>query len=188
MSPESHEQNNINESIAPHPMGNNSFTDRELILNLEEGVELIINNLALGETIILDLFGGKFSQVPNAINIDLMADSGIRASVADFLTKLPKNSIDEIIASNPQADFIERAATALKLGGRIYINATKGNPFGRLPNSEILDRLKLIIIQVNSPLAPRFAHQKFSRQTPRSDGTLDIPAFSIKTTILEKIK
>ncbi|NJK73911.1 MAG: hypothetical protein HC942_06960 [Microcoleus sp. SU_5_6] len=188
MSPESHEPDNLNESLTPHPINTNSFTSHELILNLEEGVELIINKLALREAIILDLFGGQFSQVPNAINIDIIADSGIRASVADLLTKLPKNSIDEIIASNPQADFIEQAAIALKLGGRIYINATKGNPFGRLPNSEILERLKLIVIQVNSPLAPRFAHQKFSRQTPRSDGTLDIPIFSIKTTILEKIK
>lgn len=187
MSPESHEQNNFNESLTPHPI-NNSFTSQELPLNVEKGVELIVNKSIGGEPIILDLFGGKISQIPNAINIDIIADSGIRASVADLLTKLPKNSINEIIASNPQADFIERAAIALNPGGRIYINATKGNPFGRLPNSEILDRLTLIVIQVNCPLEPRFAHQKFSRQTPRSDGTLDIPLFSIKTTILEKLK
>jgi hypothetical protein len=188
MSPENHEPDNVNESLTPHPINTSSCTSQEFILNVEEGVELIINKLAREEPITLDLFGGNFSQVPNAINIDLRADSGIRGSVADLLTKLPKNSIDEIIASNPQADFIELAATVLKLGGRIYINATKGNPFGRLPNTEILNQLKLIVIQFNSPLDPRFAHQKFSRQTPRSDGTLDIPAFSIKTTILEKIK
>lgn len=187
MSPENHEPNNINESLSPHPINTNSFTSQELILNVEQGVELIINKSTLGELIILDLFGGKISQIPNAINIDIRADSGIRASVTDLLTKLPKNSIDEIIVSNPQADFIENAATALKLGGRIYINATKGNPFGRLPNSQTLERLKLIVIQVNSPLDTRFAHQKFSRQTPRNDGTLEIPLFSIKTTILEKL-
>jgi len=43
--------------------------------------------------------------------------------------------VSEIIASGPQAPF-EEAALVLKPGGRIYINATKGNPFGKKHQTE----------------------------------------------------
>lgn len=160
----------------------------ELALNATTKAELIANKLRLGEKITLDLFGGKTSQVPEAINVDAIASSGIQASIAELLPKLPRESIDEIIASNPQAYFLEDAAPVLKPGGRIYINATKRNPFGKLPNSETLEQLRLKLVQANAPLDPRFAKQKFVRETPRGDGTLEIPSFSIKTTILEKIQ
>jgi hypothetical protein len=157
-------------------------------LNIIEGVELITNRLILGQNITLDLFGGKTSQIPEAINIDLIAESGIKASIAELLPKLPRQSIDEIIVSNPQAYFLEYAAPVLKPGGRIYINATKRNPFGKLPNAETLEQLELIVVQENAPLDTRFINQNFSRETPRNDGTLAIPLSSLKTTILEKIK
>lgn len=157
-------------------------------LNIIEGVELITDRLILGQNITLDLFGGKTSQIPEAINIDLIAESGIKASIAELLPKLPRQSIDQIIVSNPQAYFLEYAAPILKPGGRIYINATKRNPFGKLPNAETLEQLELIVVQENAPLDTRFTNQKFSRETPRNDGTLEIPLSSLKTTILEKIK
>ncbi len=53
----------------------------------------------------------------------------------------PPNSVDEIIASSPQAPFLEQAAQILKPGGRIYINATKGNKFAKIPDPET--RVKL---------------------------------------------
>lgn len=76
----------------------------------------------------------------------------------------------------------------LKIGGRIYINFTKRNPFGKLPIVEILEQLGLKILQENVPLDTRFINQRFARETPRNDGTLEIPLSSLKTTILEKIK
>ncbi len=155
-------------------------------LNIIEGVELITNRLILGQNITLDLFGGKTSQIPEAINIDLIAESGIKASIAELLPKLPRQSIDEIIVSNPQAYFLEYAAPVLKPGGRIYINATKRNPFGKLPNAETLEQLELIVVQENAPLDTRFTNQNFSRETPRNDGTLAIPLSSLKTTIWRK--
>ncbi len=157
-------------------------------LNIIEGVELITERLLLGQNIILDLFGGKISQIPEAINVDLIAESGIKASIAEVLPKLPRQSIDQIIASNPQAYFLEYAAPVLKPGGRIYINFTKRNPFGQLPDASILEQLGLIVVQENAPLDTRFTNQKFFRETPRNDGTLEIPLSSLKTTILEKIK
>lgn len=160
----------------------------ELRLNITEGVEFITDRLILGQNITLDLFGGKTSQIPEAINVDKIAESGIQTSIAELLPKLPRQSIDEIIASNPQAFFLEYAAPVLKPGGRIYINATKRNPFGKLPNTENLEQLGLIVVQENAPLDTRFTTQKFFRETPRNDGTLEIPLSSIKTTILEKIQ
>ena len=160
----------------------------ELRLNITEGVEFITDQLILGQNITLDLFGGKTSQIPEAINVDLIAESGIKTSIAELLPKLPRQSIDQIIVSNPQAYFLEYAAPVLKLGGRIYINATKRNPFGKLPNAETIEQLGLIVVQENAPLDTRFTNQKFFRETPRNDGTLEIPLSSLKTTILEKIK
>ncbi|MFM6399589.1 hypothetical protein, partial [Planktothrix sp.] len=128
------------------------------------------------------------SQIPEAINVDLIAESGIKASIDELLPKLPRQSIDEIIVSNPQAFFLEYAAPVLKPGGRIYINTTKRNPFGKLPNAETLEQLKLIVVQENAPLDTRFTNQKFFRETPRNDGTFEIPLLSLKTTILEKLK
>ncbi|CBN53955.1 MULTISPECIES: hypothetical protein [Kamptonema] len=160
----------------------------ELSLNIIEGVELITNQLILGQNVTLDLFGGKISQIPEAINVDLIAESGVKASIAEFLPKLPKQSIDQIIVSNPQAYFLEYAAPVLKIGGRLYINSTKRNPFGKLPSVEIIEQLGLKVLQENAPLDTRFINQKFTRETPRNDGTLEIPLSSLKTTILEKIK
>ncbi|MEG4535152.1 hypothetical protein [Microcoleus sp. D2_18a_D3] len=177
-----------NEPTKPAQKNDPFAFSSELRLNITEGVEFITERLILGQNITLDLFGGKTSQIPEAINVDLIAESGIKTSIAELLPKLPRQSIDQIIASNPQAYFLEYAAPVLKLGGRIYINATKRNPFGKLPNAETLEQLGLIVVQENAPLDTRFTNQKFSRETPRNDGTLEIPLSSLKTTILEKIK
>lgn len=178
----------LNEPTEPAQKSAPLAFSSELSLNITEGVEFIKARLILGQNITLDLFGGKTSQIPEAINVDKIAESGIKASVAELLPKLPRQSIDQIIASNPQAFFLEYAAPVLKPGGRIYINATKRNPFGKLPNTETREQLGLIVVQENAPLDTRFTTQKFFRETPRNDGTLEIPLSSIKTTILEKIQ
>ena len=172
----------------PNPRQNNSDSNQPPEpMEITAAVELINNKLLLNQKIILDLFGGQTSQIPEAINIDLIAESGIKGSIPELLLKLPRESIDEIIASNPQAYFLSDAAPILKPGGRIYINATKRNPFRKLPNADTLEQLGLKVLQENVPLDTRFAKQKFFRQTPRQDGTLEIPVSSLKTTILEKL-
>jgi hypothetical protein len=158
-------------------------------LNTTEAAELIVIKIALNETIILDIFGGKVSQISNAINVDIIAESGIKASVNDLPQIFPPHSVDEIIASSPQAPFLEQAAQILKPGGRIYINATKGNKFGKVPDpetrvklgSDALEQLGLRLVQDRGELDPRFAQQSFFR----TDG-IPIPSSSVKTTILEK--
>lgn len=98
--------------------------------------------------------------------------------------------MSEIIASGPQAPFLEEAALVLKPGGRIYINATKGNPFGKVPDkvtkdklgSSALEQLGLRVVQERGELDSRFAEQSFFR----TDG-IQIPSSSVKTTILNKV-
>lgn len=158
-----------NEPTEGNQQNNNLSLPSQLVLNATEGAVIINNKLILGEKLTLDLFGGKNSQIPGAINVDIIAESGIKASISELLTKLPRESIDEIIASNPQAYFIAHAAPVLKPGGLIYINATKRNPFCKLQNAETLEQLGLKVVQENAPLYPRFTNQKFARETPRFD-------------------
>ncbi|MES2407736.1 MAG: hypothetical protein V4528_10505 [Pseudomonadota bacterium] len=141
-----------------------------------------------GAPIVLDLFGGRTSQIPGAINVDISAMQGIRASA----TKLPFQGgiADKVVASNPYIqggsgimDFLPGAADALKPGGQLIINATQRNPFGMLPSVQTLESLGLRVVQENVPLLPSFEGNVFRF----TDGRI-IPNTSIRTTILEKVK
>ena len=158
---------------------------------MTEGAKLVAQKLANGEEIFVDLFGGRYTQVRNAINVDIIAESGIRALASDLPKIFPPSSVSEIIASGLQYPFLEEAALVLKVGGRIYINASKGNPYSKVPDRETrkklgsgaLEQLKLQIVQEPELLDPRFANQVFCR----SNGST-IPIESVKTTILEKLE
>jgi len=154
--------------------------------NLENAIKLVQDKISDCEEIILDLFGGLSSQIPGAINYDMAAEEGIQGDVSQLLEIFPPNSVSEIIASGPQAFFLEQAAIILKSGGLIYINANRSNPFARLPDADTLNRLRLRVIVENGNLEPRFANQQFFRQTPRPDSSYNIPLQTIRTTILEK--
>jgi hypothetical protein len=132
-----------------------------------------------GGGVTLDLFGGAHSQIPGAINVDIAAQSGVRASA----TALPfkTGSVSEIVASGPQASFLSEAARVLKPGGNIFINATKGNPFGKLPGAEVLQKLGLEVVQKSGELLSRFQNLVFRR----TDGSI-IPKESVKSTVLRK--
>ena len=135
---------------------------------------------------IIEFFGGARSKIPGALNVDKVAEQGLRGNIADFL-KFAKNqdilgTVDEIIASGPQADFLEASSELLKSGGRLIINATKGNPFGKLPSGDRLKELGFKVIQKAGDLADEFKGQIFRR----TDGS-EIPTESVKTTILEKL-
>lgn len=131
---------------------------------------------------VLDLFGGEVSQIPGAINLDIVAKEGIQADVNSPLP-FAANSFDEIIVSGPRTPFWVEAIRVLKPGGRIFINATPRNRFAQLPEERILSQLGMRIIQVEEMLDPRFVEQTFRF----SDGRL-IPKESIRTTILEKLR
>ena len=135
---------------------------------------------------IVEFFGGKFGQVKEALNVDVVASQGIKGSIKDFANLAMREGlsgkIDKIVASGPQATFIEESARLLKSGGQLIINSTKGNKFGKLPSAEKLEELGLKIIQQSGELLEEFKGQTFRR----SDGSV-IPSESVKTTILEKI-
>ncbi|MCT7994236.1 hypothetical protein [Laspinema olomoucense] len=157
---------------------------------MSQGVGLVRQKIALGEPLIVDLFGGTTSQILDAINVDCVAESGIKASVEDLGQIFPPGSVSEIVVSGPQSPFLEQAAMILKPGGRIYINATKGNPFGKVPDpttrknlgDTALVQLGLQVVQLKGQLEARFTHQTFRRTTGEV-----IPTRSVTTTILEKV-
>lgn len=139
-------------------------------------------------TVILDLFGGLTSQIPRAINIDKIAAQGIRTDISISLP-FHENSVDEIIASGPRAIFLEEAARVLKIGGKVFINATERNGFrfgtrdGRFPSQQDLDRMGLAVIQRFGKLPERFSHLVF-----RLTNGIPIPSLAVRTTIFKKIR
>ncbi|WP_395373540.1 SpvB/TcaC N-terminal domain-containing protein [Marinicella sp. W31] len=137
--------------------------------------------LSNGRNLKLDLFGGETSQLKGFINVDLRAVQGIRASV----DKLPfaSNSVSEIVASGPRAKFLNEANRVLMPGGRLYINYTERNVFGKVGSVTELEAMGFKLIQRDGPLLERFSNQTF-RMT---DGRV-MPLQSVRTTILEKIK
>jgi hypothetical protein len=134
------------------------------------------------------------SQITDAINYDIIAEQGIRANVSELANIFPANSVDKIIVSGPQAEFLEQAAIILKAGGRIYINATYSNRYrfgtargqDRVPETELLQKLSLRLVQVGSReegLYYKFAMLKFRR----SDGG-EIDPNKVRTVIYEKVE
>ena len=122
--------------------------------------------------VILDMFGGKHSMNPGAINLDTRAESGIRGSAMDLPVKT--NSVDEIVTSNPYIprelsrtksimDWLPEAARVLKPGGEININAFGSNPYGKLPKEKelILESLELEVVIEKEQLLERFRNQEF---------------------------
>lgn len=138
----------------------------------------------------MDLFGGARSQIPSAINFDIIAEEGIKANVYQLTDIFPESSVDEIIASSPQAEFLPQAAKIIKPLGRIYINANFKNRYRygtnrgkRAPNEDVLFELKLNLIQDGNFLNSRFSNLVFRR----TDG-IEIPKIAVRTVIYEKLK
>jgi len=139
-----------------------------------------------GPSIVLDLFGGKTSQVPGAVNVDIIAQGGVRASALQLPFR--DASANQVIASNPyipggagMMDYLPEASRVLQQGGQLIINSTAGNKFGRLPDAQTLQGLGLTVIQDRGPLLPQFRNNVFRR----TDGS-SMPPNSMRTTILQK--
>ncbi|MBL4755245.1 MAG: RHS repeat-associated core domain-containing protein [Flavobacteriales bacterium] len=136
--------------------------------------------------VVLEFFGGAKSKIAGALNVDEVATSGIQGTIRDFFNFAKRQgvlgTVDEIVASGPQGEFIAQSSVLLKSGGQLIINSSKGNPFGQLPSSERLKELGFKVVQESGALLDRFKGQTFRR----TNGTV-IPIEAVKTTILEKL-
>jgi filamentous hemagglutinin len=135
---------------------------------------------------VLDLFGGKTSQVPGAINVDVVAQDGVRGSALQL--PFQDGSASQVIASNPyipgvsgMMDYLPEASRVLQDDGQLIINSTARNPFGTLPDAQTLQDLGFTVIQDRGPLLPQFQNNVFRF----TDGN-PIPPSSMRTTILQK--
>jgi len=94
---------------------------------------------------------------------------------------------DEVVANGPRTTFLAEATRVLRPGGRIYINASARNKFGKLSNHlrgvGTREELGLRLIQDAGPLPERFKGLTFRL----TDGR-EMPREAITTTILEKVR
>ncbi len=110
----------------------------------------------------IDLMGGKVSQLGGEfVNIDKMATKGINGDVTQLNKFIKPNSIDEIVCSNPQAEFLNECSKVMKPGGKIYINGTEKNTFFNTINADKANSLGFRIIEEMRPLNSRFSSLEF---------------------------
>ena len=78
----------------------------------------------------VNLMGGKNSTLGKKyINYDKIAVDGIADDVANFSNHFGKSTLDEIVANNPQAAFLQSVNESLKAGGTITVRGQISNPF-----------------------------------------------------------
>lgn len=143
--------------------------------------------------VVIDLFGGRTSQIPGAINIDRRNRQrlGARALVPDprqpdaqvRFVPIKDGIADDIFAIGPRAPFLDEAHRILKPGGRLTVVGTRRNEFVHLPNDAVLQRKGFHVIQRNGALPPSIA-----RFTFRMEDNTEMPSASQHATILEKIR
>ena len=163
-----------------HPRGGGIFAVRQAgnlaviqasskkLLFTPEDINILLKSKELKrQPIVLELFAGEKEIVPGAINIDLIAEEGIKINfvegikinfVESKLSFVPSNSVDEIITFNPFIKdlptidqnmffFLEDAARTVKPGGQIVVTGQPANAFVRkLPSEQQLEQLGLKII------------------------------------------
>ncbi|QSI28274.1 LysM peptidoglycan-binding domain-containing protein [Variovorax sp. RKNM96] len=140
------------------------------------------------DPVVLDLFGGYTSQTAGAINVDLRALEGVKASALQL--PFANGVADQLLISNPyipqgrgMMDFLPEAVRVLRTDGQMVINSTKGNKFGKLPDRSELDVLGLKVIQDRGPLLPEFRNNVF-----RATDGKQLPNEDVMSTVLQKVK
>ncbi len=118
----------------------------------------------------VELFGGKTGQVPGALNIDVIAENGLRADITRPLVVTGQAS--EITAFNPYLEigtrttmqWLPNAARILKPGGRIIISGTKRNSCAQLPTAAELESIGLKLVDQFKGVPEKYRALEF-RQT-----------------------
>lgn len=131
----------------------------------------------------IDLMGGKVSQLgENFVNIDIAATKGINGSVTDLDKFIRPNSIEEIVCSSPQIEFLEQASIIMKKDAKIYINGTIKNKYFKNVLKGNVEQYGFKILEEQTVLNTRFENLKFYL----SDSMTEMNRELIKTTILIK--
>lgn len=131
----------------------------------------------------IDLMGGKTSQIGGDFaNIDIIAEKGIKGSATNLDKFIKPNSIDEIVCSSPQDEFLLESSSVLKKGSNIYINGSARNSFFNSITKGNVESMGFEVVSEMQPLNSRFSSMKFYF----TDGVREIPHSSMFTTILVK--
>jgi len=140
----------------------------------------------------IDLMGGKVSQLgENFVNIDIQATKGINGDVTKLSQYIRRNSIDEIIVSNPFPEapfagpkefFLAEASKVMKPGTKLTLNGTISNKFFKNIKAGNIEDLGFEIIEFQVPLKSQFNGMKFYQR----DGVVQIPNNKMLTTIIRK--
>lgn len=143
--------------------------------------------------VVIDLFGGRTSQIPGAINIDRRNQQrlGAQALVPDprqpaarvRFAPIKDGIADDVFAIGPRAPFLDEAHRILKPGGRLTVVGTRRNEYRHLPDDLTLQNKGFRIIQRDGPLPP-----ELERYTFRFSNDRPIEFGKQFTTILEKVR
>jgi RHS repeat-associated protein len=174
---------------------------RNAVANISfEGLKLAIAAGAvaalakLGQKVVVDLFGGSRSQIAGAINVDIAAESGIRADVLKGIP-LASGAADEVLVTNPYIPnlaagsnaantWLPEATRILKPGARITVTGSPANKFARLPSEGELEQLGLKVVQQAGPIKdPRILSQTMQKITGEQ-----IDPRTLQSYVLEKVK
>ena len=164
-------------------------------VNLKDLTKLVSDKQARGEKVIVDLGGGKTSQIKGAINFDPLnkQKDGVSATVTNVkkhpidkerTTPLPDSAIDVIYATGPRTPVYKDAARALKPGGQVVITGTYKNGNRKVPNEVELAEIGLRVVQRDGAPPPELKDYIFRG----ADGRRMKKHQKQLTTILEKVR
>jgi RHS repeat-associated protein len=134
----------------------------------------------------IEPFGGKTGLLKDHINLDIVADRGIKTDLTQPIP-LP-NNVSQAVVNNPYINnptasimsWLPNVAEVIKPGGKIILNGTTSNRFIDLQNVP-LEQYGLRVVSDSIPLAPEYQGLTFKTANGHT-----IPTELMRTTILEK--